>query len=376
MVYLNNAATSYPKPDCVIKTMNNVINALPSGQFRSGGISSYDDIFDECRKNLSLVLGVKDADRIFFTSGSTEGLNQLIFGLPFKAGEYLITATEHNSVLRPLFNMGDGSGRPVIIPCDRDGYVEPESIAGYIKKDTKALIINHCSNVTGAVQDIKSIGEICRERGIMLILDCSQSAGCMEIRADEWGVSALAFTGHKSLMGVQGTGGFYIKSGMDLKPIIYGGTGRDSSVIEYSAGDYEYEAGTRNAPGIAALNAACGYILDKGIDSIRRSEEELMAYLLERLKKIKTVRIYGEGLKTRGPVISIGIEGIKCADASYILQNAYDVITRAGLQCAPLIHKFIGSGDDGTLRLSMSFFTKKEDLDAAIKGIEDIGYTK
>ncbi|SKB82516.1 cysteine desulfurase family protein [Lachnospiraceae bacterium] len=369
MIYLNNAATSYPKPDIVINSINNALNALPSGQFRSGGILSDDDLFSECRKKLGLVLGIKDADRIFFSSGSTEGLNQILFGLGFRADEYMTTATEHNSVLRPLFNMG--SGEPVIISCDENGIVSPENIRKSLNQNIKALVINHCSNVTGAVQDMEEIGRIAKEYGLRLILDCSQSAGCMEIRIDDWNVSACAFTGHKSLMGVQGTGGFYVKKGIELKPLTYGGTGRDSRVIKYE-GAYEYETGTRNAPGIAGLASALDFLLETGIDIIEKKERELTEFFVSEIKSIPGVRIYGEEIEKRGPVVSVGISGVKPSDAAYILQNGYGIVTRAGLQCAPLIHKYIGSGEDGVLRLSFSYFTSKEELEAAIDGIKDI----
>ena len=369
MIYLNNAATSYPKPDKVINSIHKALNALPSGQFRSGGILSDDDLFSECRKKLGLVFGIKDVDRIFFSSGSTEGLNQILFGLGFKADEYLTTATEHNSVLRPLYNMG--SGEPVIIPCDKAGIVSPEDIRKCIDKNIKALVINHCSNVTGAVQDMEAIGQITEEYGLCLILDCSQSAGCMELRIDDWNVSACAFTGHKSLMGMQGTGGFYIKKGIELKPLIYGGTGRDSRVIKYD-GDYEYEAGTRNAPGIAGLSAALDFILETGIDVIEKKERQLTDYFIAEISSLSGVKIFGKEIKKRGPVVSIGIDGVKPSDAAYILQNGYDIVTRSGLQCAPLIHKYIGSGEDGVLRFSFSYFTKEEEIKAAVEGIKDI----
>ncbi len=369
MIYLNNAATSYPKPDNVINSISKALNALPSGQFRSGGISSDDDRFSECRKKLGLVLGIKDVDRIYFSSGSTEGLNQILLGLGFRADEYLTTATEHNSVLRPLYNMG--SGEPVIIPCDENGQVSPEDIRKSINKNIKAMVINHCSNVTGAVQDMESIGKIAEEYGLFLILDCSQSAGCMEVRIDEWNVSACAFTGHKSLMGVQGTGGFYIKNGIDLKPLTYGGTGRDSRVIKYE-GDYEYETGTRNAPGIAGLSAALDFLLETGIDVIEEKEQRLTELFISEVRTIPGVRIYGDAIEKRGPVVSIAIDKVKPSDAAYILQNGYDIVTRSGLQCAPLIHKYIGAGEEGVLRFSFSYFTNEEEIKAAIEGIKDI----
>jgi len=372
MVYLNYAATSYPKPEIVIKTLYDSLNSPPSGQFRSAGIFENSEVFFQCRKRLAEILGIGNEKRIFFSSGSTEGLNCIFHGLGIKAENIVTTVTEHNSVLRPLMNMDGIKGTPQFAECDENGFVDPAKIEGLITESTEAIVVNHCSNVTGAVQDIASIGRIAKKYGILLILDCSQSAGCIPIKADEWGVDALAFTGHKSLFSVQGTGGYYIRDGVDFKPLKYGGTGKDSRIIDYSDSEYEYEVGTQNSNGIAALNVACSLILEQGVDEIFRKEEKIAEYLISSLEKIEGVHIYGKDLNYRGPVVSIRIDGIKCSDAAYIMQNSYGVVLRSGLQCAPLIHEHIGSAPEGTLRISFSQYTTKEDIDAAIEGISDI----
>jgi len=370
MIYLNYAATSYPKPECVIKAYNESINALPSAQFRSAGIFDNSDLFDETRKLLGTLLGISEYNNIYFASGSTDGLNRLIGGLGFDADEYITTATEHNSVLRPLFNLTQNK-EPVIVPCDSEGLVNPDILESMIEEKCRVLILNHSSNVTGAVQDAKAFGEIARKHNLLYILDVSQSAGCIPIYADEWGVEALAFTGHKSIMGVQGTGGYYIRPSVNLKPLLYGGTGKDSTKIKYDS-DYEYEVGTQNSSGIAALNAALKFVLDKGVDSIHFAENEKMAYLINGLKAIDGLTLYGGELIDRGPVLSLEIAGLIPADAAYILQSGYGIITRAGLQCAPLIHGCMGTAENGTLRVSISDETKTEEIDALINALREI----
>ncbi|MBQ9359862.1 MAG: aminotransferase class V-fold PLP-dependent enzyme [Lachnospiraceae bacterium] len=373
MIYLNNAATSYPKPDSVKKAYMDALDSLPSGQFRSAGVVDNSDIFGTCRRRLASLMGISEAERIYFTSGSTEGLNAVISGLGIKAEQIITTVTEHNSVLRPLYNLPGIKGEPALLSCDENGCVEPELFEEKVSGgDYRAVILNHCSNVTGAIQDVKAFGEIAGKHGLIFILDASQSAGCLDIRADEWGVDALAFTGHKSLMGVQGTGGYYVRNGLSCMPLKYGGTGLDSSRVVYEDGEYEYEVGTQNAPGIAALSSAVEWVLSQGIDKISDKERGLADKLLDGLSGINGVHVIGQKLANRGPVVSFITDSLSPSDLAYILQNSYGVVTRAGLHCAPLIHKHIGSGDKGTLRVSFSYFNTEEDIDALLIALREI----
>ncbi|MBQ7583442.1 MAG: aminotransferase class V-fold PLP-dependent enzyme [Lachnospiraceae bacterium] len=373
MIYLNNAATSYPKPDIVKKAYTDALDNLPSGQYRSAKAADDADVFSLCRKRLGGLLGIAQSDRIYFASGSTEGLNSLISGFGISSDDIITTVTEHNSVLRPLYNLPRIKGEPVLLPCDKNGYVSPESFEKEAKKGkAKAFILNHCSNVTGAIQDVSSFGEIAGRYGIIFILDVSQSAGCLEIKADEWGVDALAFTGHKSLMGLQGTGGFYVREGLPLIPLKFGGTGLDSRRIKYGDGDYEYEAGTQNSAGIAALSAAVEWVLRQGVDEIHKKEVLLSKCLMDGLSEISGMHVFGEGLSDRGPVVSFTPESLAPSDLAYILQNSFDIVTRAGLHCAPLIHEHIGSGEKGTLRVSFSYLNNEEDVDALLDAIRSM----
>lgn len=371
MVYLNNAATSYPKPVCVRETLVRTIDAPPSGQFRSAGISDAGDIMGECRKRLGMLLGIGDTERIHFSSGSTEALNILFGGLDIPPEQIITTVTEHNSVLRPLFNMKGGA--PVLLPCDAEGFVSPSLFEEEARKGkARAVVLNHCSNVTGVIQDAAEFGRIARKYGLLFILDVSQSAGCIPICADEWGVSALAFTGHKSLMGVQGTGGFFVREGVPFRPVMFGGTGRDSRVITYNSTPYEFEVGTQNMPGIAALSEACGFLLAKGIKQIEAEEKALTEYCACRLKEIEGVQLIGWGNKSHGPVVSFRSDILSPADLAYILQNSFDIVTRAGLHCAPLIHEYIGSGEEGTVRVSFSLFNTREDIDVLADALKEL----
>ncbi len=373
MIYFNNAATSYPKPECVKDTLNRSVNALPSGQFRSAGILDNGDIFKACRENISRLLGIKESERIYFSSGSTESLNALLTGLRIPSDKIITSVTEHNSVLRPLYNLPGIAGFPALIPCDENGCIDPELFDKEAAKgDYKAIVLNHCSNVTGAVQDIRSVGEIAKKHGLLYILDVSQSAGCLPVDADGCMADAIAFTGHKSLMGIQGTGGHYVRSGIDFKPFKYGGTGLDSSRIVYDKDLYEYEPGTQNSPGIAALLASTGFILEKGIESIHAAEKRLTEYCISSLSDISHITLTGKELTERGPVISLVSDLMPPSDLAYILQNSYDIVTRAGLHCAPLIHRYLKTDPKGTLRLSFSIFNTEEEIDILSGALRDI----
>ncbi|MCR4656608.1 MAG: aminotransferase class V-fold PLP-dependent enzyme [Lachnospiraceae bacterium] len=372
MIYLNNAATSYPKPKAVTEAFVRAVNAPPCGQFRSSETEG-SDIVADCKNLLGELLGIENRDRIYMTSGSTEALNTIIKGLCVPAGQIITTATEHNSVLRPLYNLPDDTGEPFILPCDESGLVAPELFEEEARKGKyRVIVLNHCSNVTGAVQDAAAFGAIAGKYGLIFVLDASQSAGCLPVAADEWQADALAFTGHKSLLGLQGTGGFYVREGVRLKPLKYGGTGLDSSRVRYEEGQYEYEAGTQNIAGIIALSEGIRFILNEGLQNIMRCESELITLLLSLLSEIRGVKIYGSRLKERGPVLSFGMDKLPPADISYILQNSFGIVTRAGFHCSPFIHRYIGSGEKGTVRISVSCFNKREDILALSGALKEL----
>ena len=371
MVYLNQAATTWPKPQCVLDAHTAALYAPPAGQFR-GGSGACGDPAEACRAALGRLLGVKSTERLIFSCGATDSANALIAGLPLGGRRVLATQTEHNSVLRPLLNLKGCAGRVDVVPCDAGGVVSPDAVEAMLREDAAAVFVNHCSNVTGAIQDLPAIAEIAHRHGALLVADLAQSAGCVPVEADGWGLDALLFTGHKALFGSQGTGGHWVRPGIPFKPHRYGGTGRDSRRLTYADGDYEFEPGTQNMPGIAALRAGVGYVLERGVDAVMAHERVLMARLREGLLAVPGIDVYGGDRAGMGPALSFNIRGLSPADVAYILAGSYDIAVRAGLQCAPLIHRAIGTDGRGVVRASVSDMNTEGDVDSLIRAAREI----
>lgn len=371
MIYLNQAATTYPKPNCVHKAVQAYLSDAPASQFR-GNLRDQVDFMTKTRKNIGEILGTQNWEQIYFTSGATESANALLRGLDFKSKDILVTQTEHNSILRPLFNMDKFNPNQIkIVPCETDGMVTVEAIKNSLTKNSTAIIINHCSNVTGCIQNLENISRFAKEHGLFLLVDASQSAGCMPIHTDKLLLDAVIFTGHKGLLGLPGTGGFYIRDQKLLKPFIYGGTGRNSAQLLYKD-DFEFEVGTQNMPGIAALCASTSYLLERGISAIQKEEQRLMQKLYEGLKALEHVVLYRDFDDRQGPVLSMNINGVKASDVGYILSEGYQITVRCGLHCSPLIHKAMHTLEDGTVRISISCMTTEEEIDAVIFAITQI----
>ena len=372
MIYLNNAATTYPKPQCVLDAHAAALLNPPASQFRSSGTIGKGDVFTQCREKLGRLLGIADAGRIFFSSGATDSINRVLGGLDLSGMQIITTQTEHNSVLRPLMNNNDRIGQLTIIPCNSTGRVDIAALEEAMQRGRGLVIINHCSNVTGMVQDLEQIGVLTQKYHCILMADVSQSAGCIPIHADAWGIDILVFTGHKSLFGVQGTGGYYVSRKLSLRPVMYGGTGRDSSQLTYENGDYEYEVGTQNAPGIAALSAGLTYIEERGLQEIQKKEQQLMKQLYRSLEQQESVQLYGNAEHHQGPVMSFNIKGMSPSDVAYILQNGYDIVVRTGLHCAPMIHAALGTGIAGTVRISISDLNQEQDIIELTEAVNQI----
>lgn len=366
MVYLNNAATSWPKPPSVIKAVTEALAHEPVSVLRSNR-SEHDDVLTELRKKLGRLFNISDWKRIFLCSSATDAFNRIVDGLGLESCDYSIDS--HNSVLRPLANKGH--------------YPEDATLGSVPHYD--ALFLNHCCNVTGEICDIwswrlqipDSRGKIVNrklENRKLLVLDAAQSAGCIPIDVDGWGVDILVFTGHKGLFGPMGTGGYYVRRGIDLRPSQFGGTGRDSSIIEYGDGDeWEYEVGTQNLPGLAGLMAGVDYVLERGVENIRKKEHRLTQWLIDELRAIDKVQLYvAPTADVQGPVVSFNIQGLNPSDVGYILQNSYGITVRTGLHCAPLIHRRLGTEKFGTVRASLSDFTTQQDLQALVQAVSEI----
>ncbi len=375
MVYLNHAATTWPKPFRVTEAVARAMREPPETQYRgSSPEGNHKDSRRLCRGNLARLFGVKKPERIFFTSGATQALNMAILGFQSDRKRIVYTAAEHNAVLRTIYDglgakIAEGSCLPVKIPCDRGGYADMEAMERSITEDTALVIANHSSNVTGAVQEIAQIGRWCRGAGACLLVDASQSAGALPIDVDDMGIDMLAFTGHKGLYGPQGTGGLYVRSGIALRPLLYGGTGIDSSTLVPK--EPFYEVGTANQPGIAGLNAGAEYILETGLEKIRSHEQALMELLYRGLGEIPGVTVYGDRVP-EGTALSFNLEGLRPADVGYILAEGYGIQVRTGLHCAPLIHEYLGTARGGTVRASISYLSTEEDIRALLDAVGEL----
>lgn len=374
MIYLNNAATSYPKPKEVIEAVSKCIQEMPVNSARSSFEREVEDIDYSCRSKLAKLFNISDPYRIIFTSGSTEALNLAIKGAGLENSHVITTQIEHNSVIRPLMTMKvEGLIELDFAECDNTGYVEPENIERLIKSNTKAIVVNHSSNVTGSILDLKTISEIAHKHNCILIVDASQSAGNIPIDAEGWGIDMLAFTGHKSLYGLQGIGGLYIREGLYPKPLKVGGTGVLSEVLLQPEGmPLYYEAGTPNTPGIVSLDAGIDFIFKTGMDNIHRHKARLVKKAIDFFKDNEFVKIYTSEKNNSLANFCFTIENMVPEEVGYMLESSFDITVRTGLHCAPLILEPLGVHPWGTVRASPSFFTTDEEMDKFIHAVAEI----
>ncbi len=377
MIYLNNSATSYPKPRQVIDAVIRNISSPPSHGARSGLGHAAGDVVSECREKLAKLFNAGDPDKIVFTSGSTESLNLVINGLKLKDAHVVSTVIDHNSVVRPLMTKKNAGEIEVdFVGCDSNGYVEPSKIAEAVRGNTKAIVVNHCSNVTGSILNIKEIARIAHVNNCVLIVDASQSAGALPIDVTNCDTDFLAFTGHKNLFGLQGTGGLYMKNPLTIEPLKVGGTGTKSDVLTqpFEMPIY-YEAGTRNQPGIAALNAGVGFVLDKGVDNIGKHKAGIVTRMMDELRDVPGIKIYTTIENNCLQNFTFNIDKMVPEEVNYILESSYDIHVRSGIHCAPLMQSHIGTRPWGTVRASPSFFTTDEEIDKFISAVMEIART-
>ncbi|MGB9852390.1 MAG: aminotransferase class V-fold PLP-dependent enzyme [Candidatus Kapaibacteriota bacterium] len=374
MIYLNNAATSFPKPKEVQDAVIASFSAPLVHSSRTGLEREDDDIVYLCRTRLADLFNIKDPLQIVFTSGSTEALNLAIKGLPLNGSNVVITAIEHNSVIRPLKTLEkEGKISVTVVECDRNGYVYPEQIAQAIRDDTRAVVVNHCSNVTGAVLDIAEISKIAHSAGAYFIVDASQSAGAIPIDCKSWDIDLLAFTGHKSLFGLQGIGGLYIKKGIELKPLKVGGTGILSELLLQPEGmPIHYEAGTPNTPGIISLYAGVQFILQTGLDRIIEHKRKLYQILFDELGDNADIEIYSPQNHTSYSNFCFNVKQMVPEEVGYVLEASFDIWVRTGLHCAPLLLPYLGVDSWGTVRASHSYFTTEEEIYKFIDAVKKI----
>ncbi len=375
-IYFDNAATTFPKPEEVYTTMEKVMrNCANPG--RSGHKMALESgrIVYQTRELLAKLFHIQNPMQVVFTHNATDSLNLGIKGFLKKGDHVVTTSMEHNSVLRPLKALKDKEIIGVtIVKGDRQGNVSVEDIEKSIQNNTKMIITTHVSNIIGTLLPIEELGKMIRKHNLVYMVDASQSAGVYDIDVNKGNIDLLAFPGHKGLLGPQGTGGLYIREGIDLEPAREGGTGSQSeSLLQPQIMPDRYESGTHNTIGIAGLGAGVRFILEEGIENIRGHEEMLTQRLIDGLMKIDGVTIYGpKDVKKQAAVVSINIGQGDTSEISFLLDQQYDIACRSGLHCAPLAHKTIGTFEQGTVRLSMGYFNTIEEVDKVLFSIEEI----
>jgi cysteine desulfurase family protein len=375
-IYLDNAATSYPKPEAVYSAVDNALRegaGSPGRGGHRGGISAARTVL-EARETLAHLFGIQDSSRLVFTHSATESLNLALLGL-LQPGDHVITTTmEHNSMARPLHLASMNSVDVTWIEAGFDGLVSPDKISAAIRPDTRLIAITHCSNVTGTIQPILTVGEIAKKSGILFLVDAAQSAGSIPIDVEAMQIDLLAAPGHKGLMGPPGTGFLYIAEGINLKPLLVGGTGTSSASLEQPESLPErFESGTQDTPAIAGLLAGAEFVTSVGVDRIARHEAALVLQLLESFKSISGLKVYGQDSTVpRGSVVSFTIDGMDPSQVGYLLDNEYEISVRTGLHCAPKAHQSIGTYPTGTIRVSPGWFNTESEIAGFVEAIERI----
>jgi len=387
-IYLDNAATSFPKPDVVHETVRDFYsrNGVNPGRTGCDMALAAEEMIHNTRIRLSNFFNpslvetgqTKDPNRLVFTLNATMSLNLIINGT-VGAGDHVVTTkVEHNSVIRPVNHRVKLGSEATFVTPDPEGYVDPEDIRKSIRKNTKLVIVNHGSNVTGVVQDLEAIGSVCAEEGVPLAVDAAQTAGVLPIDMAKCHISFVSFTGHKCLFGPTGTGGICVADDAQIEGTIWGGTGVKSA-YPYHLEEYPYrlEAGTLNLAGIAGLSAGLAWIEERGVDAIHAHEMKLLAMLQEGLSDIDEVTLYGtRNLKARVPTVSITVANYDPSDIGTYLDVDYNILTRTGLQCAPLIHEHHGTSPRGTVRFSIGPFNTEEHINAALAAVAEIAATR
>ena len=374
MIYLDNAATTIKKPQCVIDAVVNAMSNMGNAG-RGANEASLDAsrIIYDTREQISDLFNLNNPSQVAFTSNSTESLNTAIKGVLSEKDHAITTALEHNSVLRPLYELESKGMELSIVDCDENGNIDYHDFERLIQKNTKAIVCTHASNLVGNVLDIKKIGKIAKKHNLIFIVDASQSAGVFPIDMEDMNIDILCFTGHKGLLGPQGTGGLCVKEGIKVNPLKVGGSGVNTfSKTHPEEMPTILEAGTLNGHALAGLNAALNYLKEEGIENIQKREEELMFRFYKGIKDIKNIKIYGNFQNKRAAIVAFNVGDIDSSAFSDELSFAYDISTRPGAHCAPLMHKAMNTVEQGAVRFSFSHYNTEEEVDTAIKAVKEI----
>ena len=375
MIYLDNAATTLHKP---LQVIDAVVHAMQSmGNCARGtheeALDAARTVYD-ARVRLASLFGCPRVDHVAFTANSTEALNIAINGLIGPGDHVISTDLEHNSVLRPLYRLEAEHGAELsFVPADKLGNVDYADFERLMKPNTRAVVCTNASNLTGTVLDIERIAKTAHSHGALVIVDASQTAGCWPIDMKKMGIDVLCFTGHKGLMGPQGTGGICVKEGIEIRPFKVGGSGVQSYSRTHPA---EYptrlEAGTLNGHGIAGLGAAAKFISETGVENIHAKERSLMLRFYEGVKDIEGVTVYGDFTKDKTAIVALNIRDYESGEVSYELSQGYGIATRPGAHCAPRMHKALGTAEVGAVRFSFSFYNTEEEIDEAVRAVAEL----
>ncbi|HOI12506.1 MAG TPA: aminotransferase class V-fold PLP-dependent enzyme [Methanoculleus sp.] len=372
IIYLNNAATTWPKPPEVLEAARLSLALPVFGSGRTTG-SQGEDYITLAREALSDLLAADPPEHVVFTQNATDSLNILIQGFLAANGDgchVITTELDHNSVLRPLHELErQGRIRLTVLPFE-NGAVRPDAVEAAVTPDTRLMVTAHGSNVLGSVQDVARIGELLHDHGVYFIVDGAQTAGHIPVDLRKLPVDAYVFTGHKGLLGIPGTGGFYLRDPESIAPLRYGGTGTDSfSLFQPREMPERFESGTHNYPGLAALAAGVNYIASIGVKVVAEKAERQTAFLIGELKEEPNITIHNESPAL--PIVSFNIHEMENDDVGFILARAYGIVARTGLHCAPLVHRVIDEGK-GSVRLSLSWFTTDDECRTAAKAVKEI----
>lgn len=374
--YLDNAATSFPKPESVYAAMDGFIRKIGASPARGSYPRAQES--ERClvrgRSKLAQLLGIANPSRLIFTANATDAINIALKGF-LQTGDHVITTSaEHNAVLRPLWAMQTSRGITLsIVPTNALGEIDPDALFQQVTPKTRLVCCTHASNVLGTLQPVEEIARRCRALGIACLVDGSQSAGVIPVDMEKLGVDFFAFTGHKSLLGPTGTGGLYVRDGIDIATFREGGSGSHSEDLNQpTVWPERHESGTPNMMGLVGLFAGVDFLLEKGVSTIQQHERELTHQLMEGFRRIPGITLYGPDVDKKVGITSIGFSAMSTAEMGQILGKKFGIMIRTGIHCAPLIHQQIGTAGQGTLRFSVGYATTQDDITAAIQSVQDI----
>ena len=375
MIYFDNAATTLQKPECVLRAVMEAMGTFgnPGRGVHEPALAASRGVY-ETRCALAQLFCVENPANIAFTANATAALNTAIKGILNPGDHVITTAMEHNSVLRPLYELEDRGAELTILPADDRGRIDYNAISAAIRDNTRAIVCTHGSNLTGNLLDIGKIGAIAKAHGLLFVVDASQTAGVFPIDVQKMGIDILCFTGHKGLLGPQGTGGLYVREGVDVRPLLTGGSGVQSHSKTHPAQmPTALESGTLNAHGLAGLNAGVRWLLETGIDTLRQKELDLMWAFYEGVREIPEITVYGDfSARERCPIVSLNVRDYDSSQVSDALFSQYGIATRPGAHCAPLMHDALGTGSRGGVRFSFSHYNTMEEIKIAIAALREI----